>query len=149
MSAITKKKTVKTCLVVLILGTLFVLSMSGKWLGAYNAEYIRNIQSRISSDLSVATNQLQYLGSNMSSRREPLVIFEHADGMIPAAVFEPVSVESQKSEWKRHLSEIISACNVHLPLSDHDNILTCKGKSYTLVEVEKENCGYLFFIGGL
>lgn len=148
MSAM-KKNIVKTCMVVLVLGTLFVLPMSKKWLGAHDAKYVRNIQMRVSSDLSISTNQLTILGSNVSSRREPLVIFERPAGMIPEAVFEPVSVESQKGEWQRHLSEIVEACHVQLPLSEQDKMFTCKGSSYTLVEVEHENRGYLFFMGGI
>lgn len=148
MSAM-KKNSVKTCLVVLVLGTLFVLPMSKKWLGAHDAKYIRNIQMRISSDLSISANQLTILGSNVSSRREPLVIFEHHAGMIPEAVFEPVSVESQKGEWQRHLSETAGACHVQLPLSGQEKMFTGKGTSYTLVEVENDNRGYLFSIGGI
>jgi hypothetical protein len=145
-----KRNRTKTFAVILAFGALCALLISKKWCrSCSDAAYAQNIHSIISSALSVPSIHLKYLGSNMSRRREPLVIFEYDDGIIVGIKFEPVVKEWKQKELRRQLSSIIAACDVSVTLSENSEMFTYKGPSYTLIEVKSENRRFLFYIGGL
>jgi len=132
------------CIVVSIVSPYAIITQSGKG-------YVSNIHDILSSDLSVQKSDLVCLGFNLSSRREPWIIFEYlpTEREVIEVKFKKAQTGWQHQDLQRQLQSVAESCEVSLMISRDSEIGSFRTKSYTVFRVVNDMRCFLFYAGGL
>lgn len=141
------------CLAIIALGCILFSIVSPVALTTQSAskEYVSNIHNILTDDLSIQKNDLVCLGFNLSSRREPWVIFEYlpAGRKMIDVKFNKTDNSRNHQEIQQQLQSVAESCGVSLEISMDSEIGSFRTQSYTIFRVIKHNSFFLFYAGGL